>query len=158
MIRTLIFAAVITGSWHFGTERDPLGNPVYFAEVVPDSARPDIALKYSCGGVVGVVLQFNLGNIEYEGNQFSTDEPAPEGFRFQFPEGPYDTLAKRAPITDGLSTYEIKGSEAAFIAGLMQDSENVSIKRESVSFTFPLEGAQAAIAEVTDACPFKYKS
>ena len=158
MIRTLIFTAAIAGTWQFETERDPLGNPVYVAQVTPDSARPDIALKFSCGGVVGVVLQFNLGDIEYSGSQFSTDEPAPEGFRFQFPEGPYDTLAKRAPIADGLSTYEIKGSEAAFIAGLMQDSDSVSIKRESVSFTFPLSGAQAAIAEVTDACPFKYKN
>ena len=155
MIRTLMFAAAVASGWHFGTERDPLGQPVYVAEVAPDGAR---TLKYLCGGVVGVVLQFNLGEIEYGGNQFSTNEPTDEAFHFEFPEGPYDTLAKRAPITDGLSTYEIKGSEAAFIAGLMQDSDSVSIKRESVSFTFTLDGAKAAIAEVTDACPFKYKS
>ena len=94
MIRTLMFAAAVAGSWHFGTERDPMGQPVYVAEVAPDGAR---TLKYLCGGVTGVVLQINLGDAEYGEGQFSTDEPPEETLHFEFPEGTYDTLAKRAP-------------------------------------------------------------
>ena len=156
MIRTLILAAALAGGWQFDTRRDPLGQAVHVAEIVPDAGRPDVALRFMCGGMTGVVLQFNLGDIEYEGGQYSTEEPARENVRFEFPEGHYDSTAQRAPISDGLATYEIKGSEAAFIAGLMQDSERVSITRENSSFTFPLDGAQAAIGDVVSACPFKY--
>lgn len=158
MIHTLIFAAAIAGGWQFETATDPLGLPVYVAAVAPDGTRPDVALKYLCGGVTGVVLQFNLGDTDYQDGQFSTDEPAWEDVRFAFPEGPYNTTAKRAPIADGLATYEIKGSDAAFIAGLLQGSASVSITRENASFTFPLDGAAAAIDEVVSACPFKYRS
>jgi hypothetical protein len=153
----ILLVAALAAGWQFETVQDPMGLPVYVAAVAPDEERPDVALRYLCGGVTGVVLQFNLGDTEFQPNQFSTEEPEWEDVRFEFPEGPYDTAAKRAPITDGLATYEIKGSDAAFIAGLMQDSESVTVTRGQASFTFPLAGAPAAIAEVSGACPFKYQ-
>ena len=156
MIRTLIVLA-LSAAWHMETERDPLGQSVYVAAVEPDDTRPEVGLKFSCGGVVGVVLQFNLGETEHTPDQFSTSEPSSENVHFEFPEGKYDSTAKRAPITDGLGTYEIKGSEAAFIAGLMKDSDQVSISRGGATYTFPLGGAALAIGEVVDACPFKYQ-
>lgn len=155
MLSVLIIAAL--GGWSFATEPDPLGNPVYTASVAPDEARPSVGIRFSCGGVVGVVLQFNLGEVEYEGPQFSTDEPEWEDVTFVFPEGRYDSTAKRAPITDGLATYEIKGSEAAFLVGLMKDSESVAVSRGEAAFTFPLSGARGAIDQVLSECPFKYK-
>jgi hypothetical protein len=143
--------------WQFATERDPLGQPVYVAAVTPDPARPFVAMKYSCGGIVGVELQFNLGDVRYAGAAFSTGDPPFETVRFTFPEGQYDTTAKRAPITEGIGTYEVKGSEAAFLAGLLKDSETVTIQRGQISFTFPLNGARFAIEEVVSVCPFKYQ-
>ena len=156
MIRTLMVAAAL-GAWHMETERDPLGQAVYVAEVAPDTARPHVALRFLCGGMTGVVLQFNLGDTQYARAQFLTAEPAWEDVRFEFPEGKYDSAAKRAPITDGLGTYEIKGSDAAFIAGLLKDSDQVSITRGNAAYTFPLGGASLAIGEVIEACPFKYQ-
>jgi hypothetical protein len=152
----LVLAALAAPGWQFDTVRDPLGQPVYVASVVPDEHRPHIGIKYLCGGIVGVVLQFNLGDIRTAGAQYSTREPDFEDVRFTFPEGKYDTAAKRAPITDGLATYEIKGSEANFVAGLLKDSDSVDISLGGVSRTFPLTGAQFAIDEVTNACPYKY--
>jgi hypothetical protein len=148
---SLLLAAAL--AWQFQTERDPLGQSVYVAGIVPDETR---SLRYLCGGVTGVVLQFNLGETEHGAGAFSPDEPKPEEVRFSFLEGDYDTLAQRAPITDGLGTYEIKGSEAAFVAGLFKDSEAVTVKRGDVSFQFTLDGARAAIDEAMNACPFKY--
>jgi len=155
MFRVLM-VAVLAGSWQFATEQDPMGKPVYVASIVPDEARPEVGLRFSCGGVVGVVLQFNLGDMDYAGAQYSTDEPVDEEVRFSFPEGQYDSAARRAPIVDGLGTYEIKGSEAAFLVGLMKDSESVQVSRGDVAFTFPLFGARAAIDQVLTECPFKY--
>ena len=157
MIRTLIIAAAIGGGWQFETANDPLGQPVYVASVTPDAGRPYVNLTFSCGGIVGVVLQFNLGEIRYAGAAFPRREPEFEDVRFSFAEGKYDTTAKRAPITDGIATYEIKGSEAAFVAGLLKDSESVVVSRDDISFTFPLAGARFAIDEVISACPFKYR-
>jgi hypothetical protein len=154
MMHALFLAAAL--GWQFETAHDPLGQPVYVASVTPDEARPFVSLKYSCGGIVGVVLQFNLGDVKYGSMQFSTKEPEFENVRFAFAEGNYDTTAKRSPITDGLATYEIKGSEAAFVAGLLKDSDSVTITRGTVSFSFPLTGARSAIDEVVSACPFKY--
>ena len=154
MISFLLAGAM---AWQFATERDPLGQPVYVAAVAPDPARPFVAMKYSCGGIVGVELQFNLGDARYAASAFSTGEPPFETVRFTFPEGQYDTTAKRAPITEGIGTYEVKGSEAAFLAGLLKDSDKVTIQRGPNTFTFPLDGAQFAIAEVASACPFKYE-
>jgi len=150
----LMFAV---GAWAFATEHDPMGQPVYVASVAPDAERPAVGLRYMCGGVTGVVLQFNLGEVEYEGSQFSTDEPQFEDVKFVFVEGTYDSTAKRAPIVDGLATYEIKGSEAAFVVGLMKDSESVTVSRGEASYSFSLSGARGAIDEVTLACPFKYQ-
>lgn len=157
MIQTLVLSAALAGSWHFDTLRDPLGQAVYVAEVAPDEERPHIALRFLCGGMTGVVLQFNLGEIQFAGSQFSRREPTWEDFRFEFEEGPYKTSAKRAPIADGLGTYEIKGSEAAFVADLLTTAGSVSIKSELIAYTFPLDGAAAAIGEVVSACPFKYR-
>lgn len=156
MVSILIFALAFGAAWQFGAERDPLGQQVYIASVAPETERPHVALRFLCGGVTGVVLQFNLGDVETAGPQFSTAEPGAEDVRFAFLEGNYDTAAKRAPIADGLGTFEIKGSEAAFVAGLLRDSEAVAIQRGSAEFTFPLAGANVAIGEVFEACPFKY--
>jgi hypothetical protein len=153
VIRTLIFAAAIASGWQVETARDPLGQPVYVASVTPDSSRPYVQLKYSCGGIVGVELQFNLGEMQ---GTISNAEPDWEDVRFTFPEGTYDSVAKRAAITEGIGAFEIKGSEAAFLAGLLKDSEQVNVRRGKVAFTFPLSGARFAIDEVMSACPFKY--
>jgi hypothetical protein len=153
MIDILLAGAM---AWQFVTERDPLGLPVYVAAVRPDPARPYVGVKYSCGGIIGVELQFNLGDARYSASAFSAGEPPFETVRFAFPEGQYDSTAKRAPITEGIGTYEVKGSEAAFLAGLLKDSDKVTIQRGSNSFTFPLDGARFAIDEVVSACPFKY--
>jgi len=153
---SLLLALSIGGLWQFGAERDPLGQEVFVASIAPEAERPHVALRFLCGGVTGVVLQFNLGEVETEGPQFSTEEPAFDDVRFSFVEGNYNTTAKRAPIADGLGTFEIKGSEAAFVAGLLRDSDSVAVVRGGVSFTFPLAGANVAIGEVFSACPFKY--
>jgi hypothetical protein len=150
MIDILLAGAM---AWQFQTARDPLGMPVYVAEIAPDEMR---SLRFLCGGVTGVVLQFNLGETEHPAEAYSADEPKDEEVRFTLLGVDYDTLAKRAPLTDGLGTYEIKGSEAAFVAGLFKDSDAVTVKRGQVSFQFSLIGAGGAIAEAMDACPFKY--
>lgn len=154
MFHLALVAAFSAAAWQFATEHDPLGQPVYVARVAPDAARPFVSLKYVCGGVAGVTLQFNLGTMAKD---FSTKEPGFEDVRFEFPEGKYDSAARRAPLTDGIDTFEIKGSEAAFIAGLMSDSDAVTVSRGGASFTFPLSGARFAIGEVKSACPFKYQ-
>jgi len=153
----IILLLVASSVWQFETQSDPIGKPVYVASIAPEAERPEVALRYSCGGVVGVVLQFNLGDVQTDSAQFSTDEPREEPVRFSFLEGDYDTTAKRAPITDGLGTYEIKASEAAFVVELFKDSERVAVQRGDVSFSFPLDGARGAIEQVMSACPYKYK-
>lgn len=153
MITLVLVAALSAASWQFQTTADPLGQPVYVAEVAPDAERPFVSLKYACGGVTGVVLQFNLGTMA---SDFSTKEPGFEDVRFTFAEGKYDSAAQRAPLTDGIDTFEIKGSEAAFIAGLFADSDAVTVSHAGASFAFPLTGARFAIGEVKNACPFKY--
>jgi len=144
---------VIAAAWAFQVEQDPLGQAVYVAEI---RERPGVGLQFSCGGIVGVVLQYNLGDAAYADKRFSTAEPEWEDVRFDFAEGPYDTTAKLAPITDGIGAYEIKGSDAAFIAGLFQAGGSVSIKHDDATAAFSLEGAGLAIGQVFDACPFKY--
>lgn len=153
LLFVLVAALIEPASWQFQTERDPLGQAVYVARVAPDEARPFVSLKFECGGVAGVTLQFNLGTMA---SDFSTKEPGFEDVRFEFPEGKYDSAAQRAPLTDGIDTFEIKGSEAAFIAGLLADSDAVTVSRGGSSFTFPLANARFAIGEVKSACPFKY--
>ncbi len=140
-------------SWQVATLSDPLGRPVYVAEVAPDSAR---SLRFLCGGMTGVVLQFNLGRITPSADAFSLNEPRPENVRFTFAEGNYDTTAMRAPITDGIGTYEIKGEEAIFVLSLMRDSEQVEVQHAGGTADFPLTGARAAIDETRANCPYKY--
>lgn len=140
-------------SWQVATVSDPLGRPVYVAQVAPDSAR---SLRFLCGGITGVVLQFNLGRITPSRDAFSLNEPAPEEVRFAFAEGNYDTTAVRAPITEGIGTYEIKGEEAIFVLSLMRDSERVEVQHAGGTADFPLTGARAAINETRAACPYKY--
>ncbi len=149
MLRVFLMALV----WQFATEHDPLGQPVYVAQVAPDRVR---SVRFMCGGVTGVVLQFNLGETEHERGAYSAAEPPTEAVRFAFAEGNYDTTARRAPITEGIGTYEITGSEAVFVAGLMKDSESVEIRRGEASAQFPLAGARGAIDEARSACPYQY--
>lgn len=148
-----MFSVLLALSWQVATLSDPLGRPVFVAEVVPDSAR---SLRFLCGGVTGVVLQFNLGRITPSEDAFSLADPEPEAVRFTFAEGSYDTTAVRAPITDGIGTYEIKGEEAVFVLSLMRDSEQVDVLHAGASATFPLDGARAAIDETRTQCPYKY--
>lgn len=140
-------------SWQVATVSDPLGRPVYVAEVAPEGAR---SLRFLCGGITGVVLQFNLGRITPSRDAFSLNEPEPEDVRFAFAEGNYDTTAVRAPITEGIGTYEIKGEEAIFVLSLMRDSETVEVSHAGGAAYFPLTGARAAIDETRAACPYKY--
>lgn len=152
MVRVLMIAAALgAGGWNFETARDPLGQPVYVASVMADEARPQIALRFSCGGIAGVVFQFNMGDMQVAG---LLAEPVPEDVRFEFASGGYETTAKRAAIVDGIGTFEIKGTEAFHVASLMQ-GDRVTVTRGRFSSTFPLNGASAAIGQVVDACPFK---
>lgn len=154
MSLALLVAASI--GWQFAASQDPLGQSVYVAALVPDEARPHVGLRFSCGGIVGVQLTFNLGELTYSDKQLSDVEPEWEDVRFLFGEGPYDTTAKRAPITEGIGTYEIKGSDAAFVAGLLQSGGQVEIIHDDAKASFSLDGAGLAIGEVIEACPFKY--
>jgi hypothetical protein len=46
MLQILVFSAALAGTWHFETQRDPLGQSVYVAEVAPDDERPHVALRF----------------------------------------------------------------------------------------------------------------
>jgi hypothetical protein len=148
-----MLSILLSLSWQIATLSDPLGRPVYVAEVAPDSVR---SLRFLCGGLTGVVLQFNLGRMTPLDDAFSVAEPKPEIVRFAFAEGNYDSTAVRAPITDGIGTYEIKGEEAIFVLSLMRDSERVEVQHAGASAAFPLDGARIAIDETRAACPYKY--
>jgi len=152
----IFFMAAFAGTtaWQVETARDPLGQAVYVASVAPDDARPQIALRFVCGGIAGVVFQFNTGDMRIAG---LLAEPAPEDVRFEFAHSGYETTAKRAAIVDGIGTFEIKGTEAFHVANLMQGSGGVTVTRGRFSLTFPLDGAAAAIGEVMSQCPFKYR-
>jgi hypothetical protein len=148
-----MLSILLSLSWQVATLSDPLGRPVYVAEVAPDRVQ---SLRFLCGGMAGVVLQFNLGRLEASPDAFSLADPTPEAVRFQFAEGNYDTTAVRAPITDGIGTYEIKGEEAVFVLSLMRDSERVEVQHDGAAAAFPLTGARAAIDETRAQCPYKY--
>ena len=51
------------------------------------------------------------------------------------------TTAKRAPLTDGMGTYEIKGGDAMFIAKLIKAGGEVTIAHNGQSQRFRTEGA-----------------
>ena len=149
MMRMMMAAALASsGAWTYETARDPLGQSVYVAEIAPDAARPYVAIRLMCGGIAGVVLQVNLG-------QMQTVAPA-SGLSFDVGDAPaYSTAASLAPITDGVGTYEIKGSEAGNVAHLLMQGESVTVHQGEASFTFPLGGASLAIGEVIANCSYK---
>ncbi len=149
-MRILMIAVALAGSgtWHYDTARDPLGQTVNVAEIVPDAARPYIALRLMCGGIAGVAIQVNLGQMQ----------ASPERGEMSFAiEGarPYATAASLAPITDGVGTYEIKGSEAGNVAHLLMKGENVTVRQGAASETFSLSGAAAAIGQVITNCSYR---
>ena len=154
-MRLMILAAALAasgGSWHYETQADPLGQTVHVAEVAPDQERPFVAMRLMCGGISGVVLQVNLGQMQY-----ASMSAAPSGgLSFNIGAAPaYSAAAALAPITDGVGTYEIKGSEAGNVAHLLLQGESVTVHQGDASFTFPLSGASMAIGEVIANCPFK---
>lgn len=150
----LMIAAALAGgdTWHYDTARDPLGQTVHVAEIVPDAARPYIALRLMCGGIAGVAIQVNLGQMQYA----SMARAPASGINFDVEGAPaYATAASFAPITDGVGTYEIKGSEAGNVAHLLMRGDAVTVHQGDASQTFSLSGAAAAIGEVISNCPFK---
>jgi hypothetical protein len=150
IMHALIMAAALagTGGWTYETVPDPLGQAVHVAQVAPDGDRPYVALRLMCGGITGVVLQVNLGEM-------GTAPPA-SGLSFDVAGAPaYSTAASLAPITDGVGTYEVKGSEAGNVAHLLMQGASVTVQQGETSFTFPLSGASLAIGEVIANCPFK---
>ena len=155
IVQTWVLVAALGasgGGWHYETVPDPLGQTVHVAEVAPDTGRPFVAMRLMCGGIQGVVLQVNLGQMQYAS---MTAQPS-SGLSFNVGSAPaYSTAAAVAPITDGVGTYEIKGSEAGNVAHLLMQGESVTVHQGSASFTFPLSGASMAIGEVIANCPFK---
>lgn len=149
-------AALLASGWQFEAKTDPIGQTVYVAEFRPPADQPQAQLRFSCGGIVGVELQFNLGQSHYDSGAFSTDDPPWEDVQFTFPEGPYPTTAKRAPLTDGVGTYEIKGGDAMFIAKLIKAGGEVTIEHAGQSQRFVLDGASDPVTQVIEQCPFKY--
>lgn len=155
-VSLLAAAAVAATSWKFDVRTDPLGQNVYVAEASVSTDLPQAKLQFSCGGIIGVELQFNLGQASYSGKALSNEEPAWEDVTFVFPEGPYPTTTKKAPLTDGVGTFEIKGNDAMFIARLFRSGGEVVIEHARQAARFMLQGAAGPINEVIDACPFKY--
>lgn len=159
---SIFVADVPTGVWTYATERDPLGQAVHVAEIKPDESRPFVAMRLMCGGIVGVSLQVNLGEM-----QSAAVTSAPAGLSFEVGFGPmyanaaaYSATAAKAPITDGLGTYELKGSEAGNVAHLLMQGNSLSgdtvlVKTGAAHYIFPLSGAPTAIGEVIANCPFK---
>lgn len=140
------------GGWHYDTTHDPLGQTVHVAEVAPDQARPFVAMRLMCGGMTGVVLQVNLGQMQYA----SMTGAGARSLAFNVGSAPaYSAEAAVAPVVDGVGTYEIKGSEAGNIAHMLMQGESVTVHQGDASFTFPLSGASLAIGEVISNCPFK---
>jgi hypothetical protein len=153
----LLAAATIAATmWRFEIQTDPLGQSVYVAEAAGSDALPQAVLRFSCGGLPGVLLQFNLGQARFEGEDFSIADPAWEDVTFTFPEGAYPTTTKRAALADGVGTFEIKGGDAMFIARQLKAGGEVTITHAQQSARFLLDGAAGPIAEAIDACPFKY--
>ena len=151
LVRVLMIVALAGGggaAWRYTSAHDPLGQTVHIAEIVPDAARPYVALRLFCGGIAGVSLQVNLGQMQVAANGgelvFSVDNGAA-----------YTTPATLAPITDGVGTFEIKGSEAGSVAQLLLHGAAVSVREGEASVTFVLSGAAAAIGEVIARCPYK---
>lgn len=152
----LTAATLAAATWRFDIQTDPLGQSVYVAETIGSENLPQALIRFSCGGLPGVLLQFNLGQARFDGEDFSLDDPAWEDVTFTFPEGDYPTTTKRAALADGVGTFEIKGNEAMFIARQLKAGGEVTITHAQRSARFLLDGAAGPIAEAIDACPFKY--
>jgi hypothetical protein len=156
MIRILMATAAaafaMPGSWHYEATHDALGQTVHVAEIVPNAARPYVAMRVMCGGLAGISLQVNLGQM-----QFASMAAAPAGgLTFEIAKSPaYSAAAAMAPLTDGVGTYEIKGSEAGDVAHLLMRGDAVTVRQGRVSATFPLAGAAGAIGELIANCPLK---
>jgi hypothetical protein len=148
-----VFVAFAAGQWRYETARDALGQTVHVASIAPDAARPYIALRFLCGGIGGVVFQFNTGDMQLAG---LASEPIFEGVRFEFADLSHQATATRAAIADGIGTFEIKGSEAFRLASLMQRGGSVLVSRGRFRLAFPLDGAIDAIGRVLEACPYKF--
>ena len=152
----LAAASLAAATWRFDVQTDPLGQRVYVAEAVGSEALPQSMLRFSCGGLPGVLLQFNLGQARFEGDDFSVSDPDWEDVTFAFPEGAYPTTTKRAALADGIGTFEIKGNDAMFIARQLKAGGEVTITHAQQSARFLLDEAAGPIGEAIDACPFKY--
>jgi hypothetical protein len=144
-------------SWHFDVQSDPLGQNVYVAEATGSEDLPQAFLRFSCGGMPGVLLQLNLGQALQDGGDFRADDPAWEDVTFVFPEGEYAAATKRAAIADGIGTFEIKGSEAMFIARQFKAGGELIVRQSVHSARFMLDEAAGPISEVIASCPFKYE-
>jgi hypothetical protein len=151
-----LLGLLAASGWQFDTRTDPIGQTVYVAELRPSAEQAETQLRFSCGGIVGVELQFNLGQASYDNGAFSTADPPWEDVKFTFAEGEYPTTAKRAPLTDGMGTYEIKGGDAMFIAKLIKAGGEVTIEHNGQRQSFVLEGASDPVTQVIEQCPFKY--
>jgi len=152
----LTAVTIAAASWRFDVQTDPLGQNVYVAEASGGENLPQALIRFSCGGLPGVLLQFNLGQARFDGEDFSLDDPAWEDVTFTFPEGDYPTTTKRAALADGVGTFEIKGNEAMFIARQLKAGGEVTITHAQRSARFLLDDAAGPISEAIDACPFKY--
>lgn len=151
-------AALAAGApWRFDVQTDPLGQSVYVAEAAGSEDLPQAFLRFSCGGMPGVLLQFNLGQAAHDGSDFAAGDPAWEDVTFLFPEGAYPTATKRAAVADGIGTFEIKGSEAMFIARQLRSGGEVTLQQGALSTRFRLDDAAGPISEVIASCPFKYE-
>ncbi|MBI1211314.1 MAG: hypothetical protein GC190_07625 [Alphaproteobacteria bacterium] len=152
MLQLILAAALSGGTWHYDTTHDPLGQTVHVAQVQPDQARPFVAMRLMCGGIQGVTLQVNLGQMQFAS---MTGSPS-RALAFNVGATPaYSAEASLAPVADGIGTYVIKGSEAGNLAHLLMQGDSVTVHQGSASFTFPLSGASLAIGEVIANCPFK---
>mgnify|MGYP000128366427 CR=1 FL=1 len=73
MSLALLGATLMAASgWQFDTRTDPIGQTVYVAELRPSAEQTAAQLRFSCGGIIGVELQFNLGQASYDNGAFST--------------------------------------------------------------------------------------
>src|SRR6185503_6498164 len=100
---------VSTAAWKYESQTDPLGQTVHVAQIAPEEARPFVAMRLMCGGISGVMLQVNLGEMQ---SALMTSPVVGLSFSFNSDVADCSAAASIAPVVDGVGTYEIKGSEA----------------------------------------------
>jgi hypothetical protein len=149
-------AALAAATWRFDVQTDPLGQSVYVAEATGSQELPQALIRFSCGGMPGVLLQFNLGQAGFEEQDFGNDDPAWEEVTFAFPAATYPAPAKRAALADGVGTFEIKGTDAIAIVRQLTGGGEMTVTHNLQSARFVLDGAAGPISEVIASCPFKY--